>query len=291
MVGMAAVAGALGVVLLSGVVSKMARPQKTTPQADSSAQVPAVVTPRATISDKPQVQVQPMPNGPDDANISNPNDNGAANVAPSDADAPASSADEIQSRTERDAAIPARRDQETESGISSADDDIAGDLPVERNTTQALSAATRNGVFRHPRIGYSVRPPAGFRLRRIGTRTSWQSADGSMLIETTEKPGPSARRGWERLDAAFIKKYGPRYRMLRLQDTLINGRPAAIWEFELTSRSGTVTRKMDVATVTGGRGYAALFAAPADRFETLRPQFEAALNSLQLPDAAPSSGY
>jgi len=143
--------------------------------------------------------------------------------------------------------------------------------------------------FVHPVSAYSITPPAGFTLVRIGRRTVWQGPEGTqLLVETTLSPGPSARAGWEQLHAAFIKKYGNRYRSHGITETDLAGRPAAAWEFALTTAAGT-RYKRDVAVLDRGIGYGILVSGPAERFAAWRPQFETALQSFRLPVKQPGA--
>jgi hypothetical protein len=154
----------------------------------------------------------------------------------------------------------------------------------------ASGASSRSGHhFVHPVVKYSITPPAGFTLVRIGQRTVWQGPEGTqLLVETTLSPGPSARTGWEQLHTAFIKKYRNRYRSHGITETHLAGRPAAAWEFALTTTAGT-TYKRDVAVLDRGVGYGILVSGPAERFAAWRPQFETALQSFRLPLKRPSA--
>jgi len=84
------------------------------------------------------------------------------------------------------------------------------------------------------------------------------------------------------LHTVLKRKYGARYRLREIADTRLAGRPAATWDFDLDTPAGT-QRKRDVAVLASGRGYGILVSAPAERFDGLRPQFEAALRSFTLP--------
>jgi hypothetical protein len=79
-----------------------------------------------------------------------------------------------------------------------------------------------------------------------------------------------------------VKRYGSRYRSYGITETQLAGRPAAAWEFLLTTAAGT-RHKLDVAVLDGGVGYGILVSAPAGRFATWRPQFEGSLRSFGLP--------
>jgi len=174
---------------------------------------------------------------------------------------------------------------------------VGGDnTPVLSNdtrNTQAAAEPMREEVheaplgagqrFVHPQSGYSIVPPPGFALVQTGQRTIWQGPEGTqLLVETTSSPGRSARAGWEESHAALAKKYGPRYRSYGITETQLAGRPAAAWEFLLTTAVGK-RHKLDVAALDRGVGYGILVSAPAERFASWRPQFEAALRSFRPP--------
>jgi hypothetical protein len=169
-----------------------------------------------------------------------------------------------------------------EAGTTQADAEHKGEA--------ASGASVRSGHhFVHPVVKYSITPPAGFTLVRIGQRTVWQGPEGTqLLVETTLSPGPSARSGWEQLHAAFVKKYRNRYRSHGITETHLAGRPAAAWEFALTTAAGT-RYKRDVAVLDRGVGYGILVSGPAERFAAWQPQFEAALQSFRLPLKRPGA--
>jgi len=185
---------------------------------------------------------------------------------------------------------------ETRQRVSSSNTPVSGN---EARTTHADAAHEEEAAagaslgsghhFVHPVSAYSITPPAGFTLVRIGRRTVWQGPEGTqLLVETTLSPGPSARAGWEQLHAAFLKKYGNRYRSHGITETDLAGRPAAAWEFALTTAAGT-RYKRDVAVLDRGIGYGILVSGPAERFAAWRPQFETALQSFRLPPQGPNA--
>lgn len=163
------------------------------------------------------------------------------------------------------------------------------DEPVSRSSEREFgSGAFGSGASNSARSethvgrGYAITPPPGWRLVQSGRRTIWRGPGGAqILVEVASVGERSPRRDWEKMDAAFARKYGKRYRSRGVFDTTLAGRDAAAWEFDLETRSGT-TRKMDVAVHHRGEGYAILGSAPAGRFEQLRPQMEAALQSFEL---------
>ena len=130
---------------------------------------------------------------------------------------------------------------------------------------------------------YSIAAPEGWAKTQSGKRTIWAGPDGAqLLVEVSEDVGSSPRADWEKLDRAFRKKYGRRYRNLGIRNTSLAGLPAAEWEFELDSRGGGTTRKIDVAVHQGRRGYAVLGSGRAEDMPELRPQIQAAIDSFQL---------
>jgi len=138
--------------------------------------------------------------------------------------------------------------------------------------------------FVHPQAGYSITPPAGFKLQQVGRRTIWQGPNGAQVLVETGAPSGSPRRSWERLSAALAQKYGRRYRLLNIRDARLSGYPVAVWVFEI----GDI-RKADVGLAHRGRGYAILVSAPRSRFRAWQPHFEATLRSFTLPGAPPSA--
>lgn len=119
-----------------------------------------------------------------------------------------------------------------------------------------------------------------------GRRTNWHGPDSTkLLVEVGGAGDISPRQSWEKLERALQRKYGAKYQSKGIRETTINGKQAAVWEFELETKSGKV-RKMDVAIHDGTKGFAVLATAPVDKFETWRPQFDKAIQSLQIENSA-----
>jgi tetratricopeptide (TPR) repeat protein len=185
---------------------------------------------------------------------------------------------------------------ETRQSVSSSNTPVSGHEARPTHADAAREEEAASGAswgsghhFVHPVLEYAITPPAGFTLVRMGRRTVWQGPEGTqLLVETTLSPGPSARAGWEQLHAAFIKKYRNRYRSHGITETQLGGRPAAAWEFALTTAAGT-TYKRDVAVLDRGVGYGILVSGPAGRFAAWRPRLEAALQSFRLPVKRPDA--
>ena len=177
----------------------------------------------------------------------------------------------------------ARRDSGAASGTRTGQNDAA---KSDSNRAESGTSGRADTASAARGNGYSITPPSGFRLIRKGRRTIWRGPGGAqILVETAPAGNRSPRRDWERLDAALSKKYGARYRSRGISDTNLAGRAGAAWEFELDGKNGT-TRKLDVSVHHKGRGYAVLGSAPAQNFDAVRPQIEAAINSFQIEDAA-----
>ncbi len=191
-----------------------------------------------------------------------------------------SGARRLDTRASSDSA-PARGEADGGESDPGSDSD---DEPVSRSSEREFGGGASNSSRSETHLGrgYAITPPPGWRLVQSGRRTIWRGPGGAqILVETATVGARSPRRDWEKMDAAFSRKYGKRYRSRGVSDTSLAGREAAAWEFDLETRSGT-TRKLDVAVHHRGQGYAVLGSAPAGRFEQLRPQLEAALQSFEL---------
>src|SRR5690606_16359188 len=106
-------------------------------------------------------------------------------------------------------------------------------------------AEDKDRTFTHSEKGYRITVPDGFSLRDEGRRTIWNGPDDSqLLVETVSSPEGSPREGWEQLDESLSRKYGSRYRSLGIRETTLAGRPAAVWEFEITEKGGETIRKI-----------------------------------------------
>jgi len=152
---------------------------------------------------------------------------------------------------------------------------------AQQATVESLRAVAPARRFVSSPLGYAITPPAGFKLQQTGRRTLWQGPHGAqLLVETAASASGSPLGNWQRLSATLARKYGPRYRLLRLRQAVLSGRSVAVWEFEIGE-----TRKVDVGMIARGRGYAILVAAPRSRFRAMQPQFEAALRSFALTPA------
>ena len=184
----------------------------------------------------------------------------------------------------------ARGDSDTDSPPRS-NDARSGATPDIEYSNRADSGSS-NGDSRNPsagengrhvarKYGYSIQAPEGFRISRSGRRTVWRGPDDAQMLVEIGGAASTPRAGWESLERSLQKKYGAKYQSRGIREAQINGRNAAIWEFELETKKGCV-RKIDVALHDGKNGFAVLGSAPADKFENYRAQFEKSVASLQI---------
>lgn len=182
------------------------------------------------------------------------------------------------------------RDDTTDEAAAKQEKDPALAIPAEPKPTpdsqDAATTATGDDTvsqpYKHRRAGYVITPPAGFKLVKRGQRTVWEGPDGvTLLVETTARPGRSPFGDWLRLDGRLRQKYGQHYRSHGIDNTTVAGQPAAIWDFEIDTKSGTV-RKIDVGVHSNGRGYAILGSAPLLKFDAAHSQLESAIRSFDL---------
>jgi hypothetical protein len=178
------------------------------------------------------------------------------------------------------------RDTDSESSIprdtaSNGDSGGASSTRDKPRDTGSRNGVNSSGRRYSSRRGYAIIPPAGYKLQRSGRRTVWRGPGGEQILVETGSTNGTPREGWERLDKALSRKYGSKYRNRGIRETTLAGKPAAVWEFEIDTPRGT-QRKIDIAVHHGGRGYAILGEAPANRFEVARPRIEAAIQSFEL---------
>lgn len=340
--GLAAVGGAIGVVMLSGVFGRLApRPDSTgvitveqeqAREANQNATVQTTPAPSRVVVVPPRTSKPTAANRTDadstdsnasrpdsansddaspndvptpdiaESNDAGPSDRGGRNVSSgSNRNFPASSrdtndnsgSDTSNNDTPDDTADSgAPRNQDVRSGGSNNRDSNSGDNNNGDSSTARDVATSPRGAedsdggvkprYVERKRSYSIRPPSGFQIAQRGRRTVWQGpGTAQFLVEVGDAEGASPREDWENLERGLRRKYGSRYKSHGIRETTINGRQAAIWEFELRTPKGRV-RKMDVAVHDGKNGYAVLGSAPADDFENYRPVFERAVRSLQI---------
>jgi hypothetical protein len=341
--GLAAVGGAIGVIVLSSmfrsaaprpnVVGVITSEEEQARQTQARQQTRPTPAPKIIIGEpragsKTEIIVPDDADAPTNANTlvnDRPSDVASDDVTPNDT----RSNDADSETVVRNPSPPARERRTPNSAVAAVPDASEADLPVrstdndlsedvttsstsnsddqsdsagERSSTQGerLSQGARSDSSRNSeraataryverRRAYSVEPPAGFTLSRRGRRTLWNGPQGtSFLVEVGPSQGTSPRQGWEDLERSLQKKYGRKYRSRGIRETTVDGRPAAIWEFELDTARGTV-RKIDVAVHDRSNGYAVLATAPAERFEEWRPRFETAIRSLRIDSGKPSA--
>lgn len=153
--------------------------------------------------------------------------------------------------------------------------------PISQPADNKNSAPVEAQPYRESKFELSV--PGGFSLSQQGRRTIWKRDDGAQILVEQGKAGSgSPRSGWVHLERSLQKKYGSRFKSRGIRDGEMAGRPASIWEFELTGKDGITRRKIDVAIHHQGRGYAVLVSAPNDKFDAVLPEFHSVLGSFKV---------
>ena len=304
LIGLAVAGGALIVVLVPALMRGMiptvpvkqfpaevavrepASSPEEMPPAPSNAETPLPQQPNS--NDSSQVVIESESTNRDQPRSEAPRSNTSRSNTPTqtgtldDADVSKSASSERGDSSSRDGVESRERVGETNRDTTESAR-ASGQGESNKRSGSSVKKANKSGAWMHPRTGYTISPPSGFERRQTGRRTIWRGPGGAqILVETTTAPGTSARADWERLDAALAKKYGRNYRSLGIRETELAGRPAAVWEFAISSKRGT-TRKIDVAVHAHGRGYAVLAEASAARFDEMRPQLEEAIASFQPP--------
>jgi hypothetical protein len=94
------------------------------------------------------------------------------------------------------------------------------------------------------------------------------------MIAQTTKPKPSALRDWQAQESSAPSRF-PGYRRLRLEIVPYKGWDAADWEFTWTPRSGPLHVLNRNIRVNDRRAYALYWSVPSDRWQALRPSFDA----------------
>jgi hypothetical protein len=308
LVGLSMAGGALAVLAISMLVRSVIPTPKTPDSPATIAQSPSTIDIQrepdvVMIPDEESQSSQPSSreNSTSRENLSARNENSSPEVTTSPNEEASSGVVESNegtpensrtsgSRVENTAPASTRRDASTQKNSDSTDNSSAASEETPRNRNSQRDSQARDelttdsrasGRWTSARHGYSIAPPEGFRLRRTGRRTAWRGPNGSELLVEAGRADGSPREGWEKLDHALAKKYGAKYRNLGIREEIINGRDAAVWEFELDTKNGRV-RKIDVAMHEGNRGYAILGSAPAERFDEVRSKIQSAVNSFRI---------
>ena len=226
--------------------------------------------------------VATTPRRTNDTSNNRVSDNGAVDSdAPNDDTADSSTPRNQDLRSDSNRNLSRDNSGSANSGDNRSDNSAAND-PAASPRDIEYSNQDVKPRYVERRRSYSIRPPSGFQIAQRGRRTVWQGpGKAQFLVEVGDAEGASPRQDWENLERGLRRKYGKRYRGYGIRETTINGRQAAIWEFELQTPAGRV-RKVDVAVHDGKNGYAVLGSAPAEDFENYRPAFDRAIRSLQI---------
>ncbi len=168
-------------------------------------------------------------------------------------------------------------------------------IVVSLGPEQVTAGEPRSVIFHRYRsaaLGFSVDYPSGW-SRHVEKRD-----DGAVctVFESGEKglrffvekgrasPNSSPLADWENLSQRFARAYGGRYREVLISPETFAGREGARWEFTLTGKDGTTVHKIDLAALSGDRGYALLCQAPVSKIDAWRGVFEHIIASFSIDD-------
>jgi hypothetical protein len=137
--------------------------------------------------------------------------------------------------------------------------------------------------------GFAIRYPRGWRVADAERQYPWgldttivAAGAPRTLLRIDETPGlaTSDPLAAARPEVARVSRQ-PGYRQIALRRVRVDGRPAALWEFEAPV-AGVLLRTTDEFLVTpSGVGFAVLTQAPASRYGALRPTFDAVRATLR----------
>jgi hypothetical protein len=124
--------------------------------------------------------------------------------------------------------------------------------------------------------GFSLVLPNGWTTRRKGTDVIAQEPGGRsyLLIAQTTKPQPDALKDWQEQEASAPSRFTG-YHRLRLQRVDYKDWNCADWEFTWTPSGGPLHVLNRNIRVNDRRAYALYWSVPSDRWQALRPSFDA----------------
>ena len=156
-----------------------------------------------------------------------------------------------------------------------------GQKTVARNKTAEL--AVQWVTYTDDTAGYSISHPAGWILSHTGILTDFRDpTTGSALRVGYQQPPQNTPVGlWLQLEEEF-KADHPSYARVRLSQSVHDGHPAAIWEFEWTD-NGVDLHNIDLAFSTGPQSYALNFQTREADWLTQRATFDRFIESFQPP--------
>jgi serine/threonine protein kinase len=131
-------------------------------------------------------------------------------------------------------------------------------------------------------IGYSLRHPPGWTIRRQGNQTYFVHPDNIAYLEVDHQQPPAADpvKTWEDLEKTFAASH-PSYTKIQIAPSTFQDFRAAVWEFTYTD-NGVNLRTLDLGFVTPRYGFALLFqtrAADWDRLQDVLNTFKASFRA------------
>jgi hypothetical protein len=158
----------------------------------------------------------------------------------------------------------------------------AGGRKAEVDDPQAEQ--TVQWVTYHDEVaGYSIDHPQGWTLSQDGNLTDFRDpTTGAALRVGYQKPPQGTPEAlWLKLEEEFKAEH-PSYARVRLSQSVHDGHPAAIWEFEWTDQ-GIDLHNIDLAFVTGPQSFALNFQSRESDWLTQRATFERFVDSFRPP--------
>ncbi len=131
--------------------------------------------------------------------------------------------------------------------------------------------------------GYSINHPAGWILTHEGNLTDFKDpVTGAALRVGYQDPPENTPAGlWTALEEQF-KADRPSYARVRLSQSVHNGLPAAVWEFEWTNE-GVDLHNYDLAFTTGPQTYALNFQSKEADWLGMQATFDRFVEGFQPP--------
>ena len=156
-----------------------------------------------------------------------------------------------------------------------------GHRTVARKKTAEL--AVQWVTYEDDTAGYSINHPAGWTLSHTGNLTDFRDpTTGAALRVGYQQPPQNTPEGlWLQLEEQFKAEH-PSYARVRLSQSVHDGHPAAIWEFEWTD-NGVDLHNIDLAFSTGPQSYALNFQTREADWLTQRATFDRFTESFQPP--------
>jgi len=157
-----------------------------------------------------------------------------------------------------------------------------GNKAVVRDKAAELAAQWVD--YEDDTAGYIISHPGGWTLSQDGNLTDFRDpATGAALRVGYQKPPQNTPEGlWLQLEEEFKAEH-PSYARVRLSQSVHDGFPAAIWEFEWTD-NGVDLHNIDLAFTTGAQSFALNFQSREADWLQQRPTFDRFIESFRIPE-------